>query len=305
MCGIVGFSCLSANGFAKKQEDVLWQLLKVGEVRGEDSTGLIYVENDGGFGILKEASSASWATYEMFKHKMLSQSLRFGKAYIGHNRKATVGKVKDDTAHPFVVDNTFAMVHNGTLFGHDKLKKTEVDSEALAHHLKPILTGELSDDDLNTEMGKIDGAYAVAAYSQETNKVYLVRNAQRPLNLVETPDGFAWASEGLMLAWVLDRNGYDLSKCKGRTVKEHTIITIDLETNKLTEREYSPKKAITPPWVANTHVTGAVKGGDTKTVVRFPVKDLTPKISKNSLSTLCPYLRCSRRGFCLVERHTL
>jgi hypothetical protein len=302
MCGIVGFVCKSAHGFAKKQEDTLWQLLKVGEVRGEDSTGLVYVENDGGFGILKEANSASWCSYDMYKHKMLSQSLRFGKAYIGHNRKATVGKVKDDTAHPFVVDETFAMVHNGTLFNHGKLKQTEVDSEALAHHLKPILTGNLSDDALNEEMGKIDGAYAVSAYSQEKNEVYLVRNSQRPLNMVETPDGIAWASEGLMLAWVLDRNGYDLSKCNGRTIKEHTIVTIDLATNKITEREYSPKKAITGTTVPHTQITGNLKGGvSTKTITRFPSKLLTPRISKNLFKKLRAKHIGNRHSFTVAD----
>lgn len=295
MCGIVGFSCLSQHGFSKKQEDVLWQLLKVGELRGDDSTGLIYVENDAGFGIMKEAQSASWASYDMFRNKMVSQSLRFGKAYIGHNRKATVGKVKDDTAHPFVVDETFAMVHNGTLYNHGKLKQTEVDSEALAHHLKPILTGNLSDEDLNEEMGKIDGAYAVAAFSQETNKVYLVRNAQRPLDLVELPDGFAWASEGLMLAWILQRNGYDLSKCKGRAIKEHTIVEIDLKTNKITEREYSPKKATSGTSSTTTTFHGG-KGGDSTKVIRFPVKNLTPRLSKNQFKKL--------RAKCVNTRHS-
>lgn len=267
MCGIVGLICQSQYGFDKKHEDVFFQLLKVDELRGDDSTGIIYAESDGGFGYLKEASCASWVGSTMYAHPMMKASMQRGKAYIGHNRKATIGKVKDETAHPFVVDDNFAMVHNGTLFNHNKLKQTEVDSEALAHHLKPILTGNLSDDQLNEEMGKIDGAYAVAAYSQEKHQVYLVRNAQRPLALVELPNGYAWASEGLMLAWILSRNGYDLSKCNGRDIKEHTIIIIDLKTNKLTEREYQPKKAmvvVTPTKVSSTNhssTTTTTNGG--------------------------------------------
>lgn len=294
MCGIVGLICKSQYGFSKKQEDVFWHLLKADEVRGDDSTGLIYVENDSGFGILKEAQTASWATYSMYADGLLSDSLRSGKVYIGHNRKATVGKVTDETAHPFVVDNSFAMVHNGTLFNHRKMKDTTVDSEALAHHLKPILTGNLSDDELNEKMGEIDGAYAVVAYDQESHSVFLVRNSQRPLCLLELPDGWAWASEGLMLAWITQRNGYDLSKCKAEDVKEHTIIKINLDTNTITRREYSPKKAMskehTPPWktagTTPTHVP-------TKQAPRFQSND---GLSKNEFKRL-------RRRF-LGTRHS-
>jgi len=283
MCGIVGLVCKNQYGFSKKQEDVFWHLLKADEVRGDDSTGLIYVEADNGFGIMKEAVTASWSAYSMYADNMMTTSMRDGKAYIGHNRKATVGKVTDETAHPFVVDDTFAMVHNGTLFGHKKLKDTVVDSEALAHHLKPILTGDLSDDELNEKMGEIDGAYAVAAYDQESHSIYLLRNSQRPLCLLELPDGWAWASEGLMLAWIVSRNGYELSKCKAEDVKEHTIIKIDLAKNEVTRREYSPKKATPPvgPWnrAGTTHTP--VHG--TKQASRFRQED---GISKNEFKRI-------------------
>lgn len=293
MCGIVGLVCKSQYGFTKKQEDVFWHLLKADEVRGDDSTGLIYVENDGGFGILKEATTASWSAYTMYADSLLSDSIRKGKVYIGHNRKATVGKVTDETAHPFVVDDTFAMVHNGTLYNHKKMKDTTVDSEALAHHLKPILTGNLSDDELNEKMGEIDGAYAVVAYDQESHSVFLVRNAQRPLYLVELPDGWAWASEGLMLAWIAQRNGYDLSKCTAEDVKEHTIIKIDLDKNTITRREYSPKKAISKvdslPWNKSG---GSTEHVPTKQVPRFQ----DTGISKNEFKRM-------RRRF-LGTRHS-
>lgn len=257
MCGIVGLICKSDYGFSKKQEDVFWQLLKVGELRGDDSTGMVYVEADGGFGIMKEAQAASWANYTMYTDNMLTTSLRDGKVYIGHNRKATVGKVKEDTAHPFVVDNTFAMVHNGTLFGHKTMKDTEVDSEALAYHLKPLLTEEVTDEVLNEKMGEINGAYAIAAYDQTTHCVYLCRNAERPMSLLKLTDGWAWASEGLMLAWIASRNGYDLKTCEGHDVPPHTIVKIDLKTNEISRREYSPKKAMakatpTKPWQTGT-----------------------------------------------------
>jgi len=168
--------------------------------------------------------------------------MREGKAILGHNRKATVGRITDDTAHPFVVNETFAMVHNGTLRGHKVMKDTEVDSDALAHHLEPLLTGEFDKEKFEEEMGKINGAFAVGIYSQPNNRVYLMRNNERPLAVVETDDAWYWASEGLMLLWVLSRNGYDMGKHKIHSLAAHSLVTIDLDTNEYTETEFEPKK---------------------------------------------------------------
>ena len=246
MCGIVGFVCKAQNGFFKKQTDTFFQLLFADQLRGDDSTGLIYVEKDSGFGVLKEATPAAWAAPTMESHDLLKLKMTWGKALIGHNRKATVGKIVDETAHPFVVDNTFAMVHNGTLYGHRKLADTTVDSEALAIHLKPHLGNTFDLTAFEKSIGEVDGAYAVAAYDQASHKVSLLRNAQRPLAFVETDDAFVWASEGMMLSWILARCGYDLSKVKAEVLKEHTLLQIDLATNTVTRQEYTPKKA-TPP----------------------------------------------------------
>jgi len=255
MCGIVGVIAKSKHGFSIKHIDLFSDLLRADELRGEDSTGIIYVENDAAFGIMKEASPASWCSKSMVHSQMLTNKIQKGKALIGHNRKATVGRVTDETAHPFVVDNTFAMVHNGTLYGHKELKDTEVDSEALAHHLSKVFTTSATKDELETEVGKVDGAYAVAAYNQDNNTVFLMRNSQRPLFFMELPDAWCWASEAGMLYWIVGRHGYDLQKLKGEMVKEHSIVAIDLDTNMVEHQEFSPKK-VTPPVTIPTTVSG-------------------------------------------------
>jgi len=257
MCGIVGLVAKSKNGFFKRQTDVFFQLLRVDELRGEDSTGLVYVENDTGFGILKEASAASWCADHLERHAFLKDNIRMGKALLGHNRKATVGRITDETAHPFVVDDTFAMVHNGTLRGHKSMKDTEVDSEALAHHLAPLLSADTLDlPKFEEEMGKVDGAFAIAAYSQPNNKVFLMRNSERPLCFCETDDGFYWASEFGALFWILGRNNVDLSKHKIVVVPSHTLLDIDLDTNTLTETKFVPKKATPRTVPMSTGVSG-------------------------------------------------
>lgn len=256
--------------------DIFQQLLRVNELRGADSTGVIYVETDKSFSILKEATPAAWAHMSIFGHDIMKTVIQRGKALIGHNRAATVGKVSDETAHPFVVDNTFAMVHNGTLYGHKTLKDTAVDSEALAHHLQPFLEAdEINDKEFEAELGKVSGAYAISAYSQKQHKVFLMRNSQRPLTLVETSDAFYWASEGMMLLWILSRNSVNHNDIKRQVIlKEDVLYTIDLDKGTMMEEEYVPKKAMavtkTTPVVIGTPPTKTTPtdGGVTKAEVK-------------------------------------
>lgn len=274
MCGIVGIAIKSKHGFTVKQEDIFYELLFADTLRGEDSTGIVVVENDGGFGYAKEAYSAPWCVDELKKQTALKGVIARGKVMIGHNRKATVGKISAETAHPFVVDNKFIMVHNGTLHGHRLLAQTDVDSEALAQHLAPILNETLDVPKMNEALGDVYGAYAIAAYSQPQNKIFLLRNSQRPLFFVETDTFYAWASEGAMLQWILSRNGVDLKKVEGEFVKEHQLLSIDLDTNELSREDLSPKKIIA---TSSGRVTGHTGGStpskpttSTKSVVTAP-----------------------------------
>lgn len=231
-------------------------------LRGDDSTGVIAVENDGGFFIAKEAVEATWFIPQIRKDRIGPAMWNRGAAMLGHNRKATVGKVTDESAHPFVVDNTFAMIHNGTLHGHKHLADTEVDSEALAKVLKVALEQEDSKAALEETLGKVFGAYAIMAFDQKTNKAHFLRNKERPLSYVETDDCWFFASEGYMLGWIVSRNGYDLNKHKIVPLPEHELMSIDLENNEVTREKLVPKKA-TPQHHKVT--SGTVAGATTST----------------------------------------
>jgi predicted glutamine amidotransferase len=252
MCGIVGLVTKQTNGLHKQTEDSFFQMLYADALRGDDSTGIIAVEKDTTFHIAKEAVAADWFIsslkgYTEHKQQIIAPMYACGKAYIGHNRKKTIGKISDETAHPFVVEKTFAMVHNGTLHNHRDLAKTEVDSEALAIHLqKAIAAGgkELKDvkEKLEEALGKVYGAYAIAAYDQVYHRVYLLRNKDRPLSICETDNAYYFMSEALMGAWILPRNNYKYADLKFHHLLEHQLAVIDLDTNKMVLEQLVPKR---------------------------------------------------------------
>lgn len=280
MCGIVGLVSKQSSGFFQQTETSFFQMLYADALRGEDSTGIIGVERDSTFHIAKEACSADYFMWSLNgkEHNHIKTSMyNRGKAYIGHNRKRTQGAISDENAHPFVVDDNFAMVHNGTLTSYEHLAKgCTVDSEALAIHLRAaLLRGGDSmtaiKNELDDALGSVYGAYAVAMYDQKTHRVYLLRNKERPLALFEQENGWYFMSEPLMGAWVLSRNNYDYSKMKALPVEEHMLHMFDLDgnTTKLYKEQLEPKK----PKAPNHNNSGSVWGGSSHRGFATPMRD--------------------------------
>lgn len=118
------------------------------ESRGQDSTGVAYIENDS-IHVLKRAIRP-----EEFrdKYKDFFKNVN-SKVCIGHNRLAStniVDKHLDSEAHPFLSeDGEFAIVHNGTFIGHSYLahfldnighkRSSGVDTEIFVHILEELL----------------------------------------------------------------------------------------------------------------------------------------------------------------------
>lgn len=244
MCGIVGVITKGKYGPLKPEEEAFYDMLMVDVVRGDDATGAILIERDKDFTIFKDQWQPWWVIPEIRDHAHGKRMFSSGAAFIGHNRKATVGKLNSNTAHPFVVDNVFAMVHNGTLRNHKQLADTEVDSEALAKHLKPVLGPDYTKEAFEEAIGKVEGAYAVAAYNQETHKIYLFRNAERPLCIIETKDAFFFGSEFGMVNWCAHRNNNQMKDANSEYLDVDTLYTIDLETRTMTKEAFTPKKPI-------------------------------------------------------------
>lgn len=279
MCGIVGVVLKTKFGLTKPIEDTFNQMLFADTLRGDDSTGIISVERDTTFHITKEACPAYWFL-PMYHASQVSKDMwSRGKAMIGHNRKKTIGAVSDETAHPFVVNDDFAMVHNGTLYNHKSLADTTVDSEALAIVLAEAFKEEDYKEKLEETLGRVNGAYAVAMYDQRHNRVRLLRNRERPLALIETSTAYYFASEAGMLAWVLSRNNISIKDLKLEIVPEHTVIDFNLDDDTVTRVQVEPKK-VKPPVTTHTAAGGAtsIMGGIKFTKKTKPKED---GLSKN------------------------
>lgn len=286
MCGIVGAVVKSYSGFFPKQQNSVYQMLYADALRGDDSTGIIGVETDSTFHIAKEAVGADWFIHQLKYSKdckvFADDVYKRGKVIVGHNRKKTMGKVEDTTAHPFVVDDKFAFVHNGTLNNHQSLAKTEVDSEALAIHLHKAVEKAAGDrakikENLEEALGKVYGAYAVVFYDQESHRLFLLRNKERPLALIETDDAWYFMSEPMMGAWILGRNDYKYTDLKTEMIAEHELVTFELGENKVYKDHLTLKKSWSPVFVDNERrgTIGKVKASTTATVDKsIPDKEL-------------------------------
>lgn len=266
MCGLVGLVTNHMYGGFSKETDIFAETLYYDAMRGMDSTGIAIMFADGGAQLLKEASVAwNFINTKVFDEAMKA-FVKEGKAIIGHNRKKTVGEVKDDTAHPWLIDNRYLFIHNGTLHSHKHLADTEVDSEALGIVLTKC-NGDL--ETLATTLQKVYGAYACAWIDRELKKLYLLRNNQRPLYLAKTESGWMFCSEPGFMKLATIRNGNKMETVE--SVPEDTLVTLDLSCNPVTmTQEKLPKKAMATQ--ITTPLVGQKSHGGTDTLSKNEFK---------------------------------
>ena len=140
MCGIVGAVA------QRNVVPILIEGLKRLEYRGYDSAGLAVLGNGAAASLERVRAVGKVKALEDSIHKQHTQ----GRTGIAHTRWATHGVPSEDNAHPHVSDNAVAVVHNGIIENHEKLRKklqdlgyvftsqtdTEVVAHLIHHHLK-------------------------------------------------------------------------------------------------------------------------------------------------------------------------
>ena len=132
------------------------------------------------------------------------------KCILGHNRAATVGdNDEDDNAHPFYIDKSLVVFHNGTLVDKKYLQEGKTDSELLAE--------DIHKRGLKTVLEELDpkSAFALVIYDVKKDRIYMARNNHRHLALAVSTDRsvFYYSSDFRDLEYSLLRNsvhGYTL-----------------------------------------------------------------------------------------------
>lgn len=224
MCGLVGVICAYDYGFSKDLTETFKQLLYVDAIRGDDATGVACVTKENEVHWFKDAlNSAEFIqtkTYTEIEDLLYKQ----GRAALGHNRKKTIGDNVSKNAHPFIIDNRAVFTHNGTLIGHRKHHDTEVDSEALGMLL---VNCNGDKEQIEKALSKVDGAYACVWYDYTLNKMFFLRNKERPLWYGITKHGkhILYASEPAMIYLCANRNKFELEIVK--SFSEKTLYTLD------------------------------------------------------------------------------
>lgn len=210
MCGIVGV----VNPTTIADEKVFSQLLTVDVLRGDHSTGVFNLFKNGKESTyLKEAVAGG--SFIKNNQKTLQDKIfvRDALALVGHNRYATQGEINDANAHPFA-HGSIALVHNGTLLDESYLPKTfQTDSEGIAYALS------VSNNPKDI-LEQLDGAFTLVWADLSKGTLNFARNSQRPLYIAEhkSRNTLYFASEELMLSWILKRNNIETNKIRSLEV---------------------------------------------------------------------------------------
>ncbi|WAK02239.1 glutamine--fructose-6-phosphate transaminase (isomerizing) [Methylobacter sp. YRD-M1] len=163
MCGIVG-------GIAQRNVvPILLEGLKRLEYRGYDSAGLAVI-----------SGREIYRKRELGKVKGLEALLQAdpiaGNIGIAHTRWATHGKPSTANAHPHISGNKVAVVHNGIIENHERLRglqlnkgykfTSETDTEVVVHEINDAMeTSAGLLDAVQKTVKKFEGAYALGIMS--------------------------------------------------------------------------------------------------------------------------------------------
>ncbi|MEQ8234955.1 MAG: glutamine--fructose-6-phosphate transaminase (isomerizing), partial [Gammaproteobacteria bacterium] len=180
MCGIVG---------AVAQRDVapiLVEGLKRLEYRGYDSAGLAVVTP--GDGIRRARVAGKVRALE----EALDADPHPGGLGIAHTRWATHGEPSVANAHPHVCRDSIALVHNGIIENHDRLRElqraaghdftSQTDTEVVVNRVHDfVCTGEDLLSAVQKTIAELEGAYALAVVNSADCERLVVARRGSPL----------------------------------------------------------------------------------------------------------------------------
>lgn len=264
MCGIVGVIAKRKVGLYTSDVKMFSQMLYADQFRGVDGTGVFNITNKNVVLMDKEPSAAH---YYIKKSEKFINSLAALDSIIaiGHNRAATKGKLSQENTHPFK-EGHITLVHNGTLKWHKNLADVEVDSHAICH--------SFAEKGHEKTLQELDGAFALVWYNQKTKRLYMTRNSERPLNLIELKDAWLVSSEPGLAKWIAERNNENVvSAIELDTEHLYAFDLEDLTKYTKTKVKFKPKSKIIP-WMGDSSTEFDYYGN---TYYRGQGKDNLPK----------------------------
>ncbi|WP_392538308.1 glutamine--fructose-6-phosphate transaminase (isomerizing) [Legionella sp. 227] len=177
MCGIMG--AVSERDISK----ILLEGLRRLEYRGYDSAGIAVIDNQGNLKRVRIQGKVQNLADAM------QETAIAGNTGIAHTRWATHGKPSEQNAHPHLSHGQIALVHNGIIENHEKLRHelmmkgyqftSETDTEVAAHLIHyHYQQNENLLAAVQTAAAEMDGAFALGVIHQ-----------QRPMELVAVRKG--------------------------------------------------------------------------------------------------------------------
>jgi len=180
MCGIVG-------AIAEREVlPILLEGLRRLEYRGYDSAGVALV--DSGDCIARVRSQGKVKNLE----ERLKEYPVNGQLGIAHTRWATHGKPSDKNAHPHVCKKSIAVVHNGIIENHQKLREQQIaqghhftsqtDTEVIVHAVHDqVEQGKDLLEAVRITTEQLEGAYALGVISNTEKDRMIVARRGSPL----------------------------------------------------------------------------------------------------------------------------
>lgn len=180
MCGIVGAVA------QRDVVDILVEGLRRLEYRGYDSAGVAVVNSEGKLQRLRRLG----------KVKELADAVALtptpGGTGIAHTRWATHGEPSERNAHPHVSSENIAVVHNGIIENHARLRSrlqaqgyvftSDTDTEVIAHLVHSLIktSGSLLNA-VQTAVKQLDGAYGTVLMDCTDSSRLVVARSGSPL----------------------------------------------------------------------------------------------------------------------------